>query len=78
MPDQARRKVQVAFAPNEDAVAQLVSMIGQAYTTGRLVPYRSAPALRLALDRGRLTQGRYVVCECGSLPNAITFAGGTM
>jgi Rieske 2Fe-2S family protein len=26
------------FAPNEDAVAQLVSMIGQAYVTGRLVP----------------------------------------
>ena len=26
------------FAPNEDAVAQLVSMIGRAYRTGRLVP----------------------------------------
>ena len=26
------------FAPNEDAVAQLVSMIGEAYRTGRLVP----------------------------------------
>jgi Rieske 2Fe-2S family protein len=26
------------FAPNEDAVAQLVSMIGRAYRTGSLVP----------------------------------------
>ena len=30
------------FAPAEDAVAQLVSMIGRAYRTGRLVPARSA------------------------------------
>ena len=37
------------FAPSEDAVAQLVSMIGRAYRTGRLVPVSVRPVRRLTL-----------------------------